>query len=120
MKDAASAAIYGSKASNGVILITTKRGQNGKPRVQYNSYYGFSNATALMDRMGSAENATYYNMALARSGKSPAFTDEDIQKFSDGSDPYGHPNTDWYDLAYKTGFQHRQSLNVSGGNEYVR
>lgn len=120
LKDAASAAIYGSKASNGVILITTKRGQNGKPRVQYNSYYGFSNATALMDRMGSAENATYYNMALARSGKSPVFTDEDIQKFRDGSDPYGHPNTDWYDLAYKTGFQHRQSLNVSGGNEYVR
>lgn len=120
LKDAASAAIYGSKASNGVVLITTKRGTSGKPRLSYNSYYGFSNATKLMDRMGSAENATYYNQALARSGKSPAFSDEDIQKFRDGSDPYGHPNTDWYDLAYKTGFQHRQSVNVTGGNQYVR
>lgn len=120
LKDAASAAIYGSKASNGVILITTKRGSNGKPRVSYNSYYGISNATKLMDRMNSADAATYYNMALERSGKSPAFTDEDIQKFRDGSDPYGHPNTDWYDLAYKTGFQHRQNVNVTGGNDFAK
>lgn len=120
LKDAASAAIYGSKASNGVILITTKRGTNGKPRVSYSSYYGISNATMLMDRMNSADAASYYNMALERSGKKPVFTDEDIQKFRDGSDPYGHPNTDWYDLAYKTGFQHRQSVNATGGNEYAR
>ena len=120
LKDAASAAIYGSKASNGVVLITTKRGVSGKPRVSYSSYYGISNATMLMDRMNSADAATYYNMALARSGKKAVFTDEDIQKFRDGSDPYGHPNTDWYDLAYKTGFQHRQSVNATGGNEYAR
>ena len=120
LKDAASAAIYGSKASNGVVLITTKRGVSGKPRVSYSSYYGISNATMLMDRMNSADAATYYNMALERSGKKAVFTDEDIQKFRDGSDPYGHPNTDWYDLAYKTGFQHRQSVNATGGNEYAR
>ena len=120
LKDAASAAIYGSKASNGVILITTKRGTTGKPRVSYNSYYGISNATMLMDRMNSADAATYYNMALARSGKSPVFTDDDIQKFRDGSDPYGHPNTNWYDLAYKTGFQNRQNVSVSGGDEFVK
>ena len=120
LKDAASAAIYGSKASNGVVLITTKRGVSGKPRVSYSSYYGISNATMLMDRMNSADAATYYNMALARSGKKAVFTDEDIQKFRDGSDPYGHPNTDWNDLAYKTGFQHRQSVNATGGNEYAR
>ncbi len=120
LKDAASAAIYGSKASNGVILITTRRGSSGKPRVSYSSYYGISNATKLMDRMNSADAATYYNLALKRAGKTPAFTDEDIQKFRDGSDPYGHPNTDWYDLAYKTGFQHRQSVNVTGGNEFAK
>lgn len=120
LKDAASAAIYGSKASNGVILITTKRGKSGKPSISYNSYYGWSKATALMERMHSAEAAEYYNMALARSGKTAAFTDDDIQKFRDGSDPYGHPDTDWYGLAYKTGFQHRQAVNVSGGNDNVR
>lgn len=120
LKDAASAAIYGSKASNGVILITTKRGKAGKPTVNYNSYYSISNATALMDRMNSADAATYYNLALERTGKSARFSDEDIELFRNGTDPYGHPNTDWYDLAYKTGFQHRQNVNVSGGSENAK
>lgn len=120
LKDASSAAIYGSKASNGVILITTKRGQNGAPKVSYSGYFGVQNATALMDRMNSADAAYYYNQALARSGKKARFTDEDIQKFRDGSDPYGHPNTDWYGLAYKTGVQNRHNVSVNGGNEYAK
>lgn len=120
LKDASSAAIYGSKASNGVILITTKRGQSGAPKVSYSGYLGLQDATALVDRMNSADAATYYNYALERSGKKDKFTAEEIQKFRDGSDPYNYPNTDWYDLAYKTGWQHRQNVNVTGGNEYVK
>lgn len=52
-------------------------------------------------------------------GKAPRFTDEEIQKFKDGTDPL-YPNTDWYDLAYKTGIQHRHNLNIAGGTENVR
>ena len=53
LKDAASAAIYGSKASNGVILITTKRGKTGKPRISYNGYVGFQKPTEMIDRISS-------------------------------------------------------------------
>ncbi len=120
LKDASSAAIYGSKASNGVILVTTKRGQNGAPKVSYSGYFGIQNATALMERMNSADAAYYYNQALARSGKAARFSDEAIQKFRDGSDPVNYPNTDWYDLAYKTAFQNRHNVSVNGGNEFVK
>ena len=120
LKDASSAAIYGSKASNGVILVTTKRGQNGAPKVSYSGYFGIQNATALMERMNSADAAYYYNKALERSGKAARFSDEAIKKFRDGSDPYNYPNTDWYDLAFKTAWQNRHSVNITGGNEYVK
>lgn len=120
LKDASSAAIYGSKAANGVILITTKRGSSGKPQINYNGNVGLSNATALMDRMSSGDYAYWYNKALERTGKSARWSDDDIQKFRDGSDPYGHPNTDWYGLAYKTGWSQRHNVNVSGGNEHVK
>ncbi|WP_373822152.1 TonB-dependent receptor [Bacteroides heparinolyticus] len=116
LKDAASAAIYGSKASNGVILITTKRGKTGKPQISYSGYVSFQNATNMIDRLSSAEYASMYNDVLAAEGKTKRFTDEEIQKFYDGTDPK-YPNTDWYDLAYKTGVQHRHNVNINGGAE---
>lgn len=117
LKDASSAAIYGSKASNGVILITTKRGKSGKPQISYNGYVGVSTPTAMIDRISSADYATLYNKALVENGKARRFSDTDIEKFSDGSDPYGHPNTDWYDLAYQNGIQHQDNVNIRGGSE---
>ncbi len=120
LKDASSAAIYGSKASNGVILITTKRGADGAPKVSYSGSVGVQNATMLVDRMNSADAATYYNYALQRSGKSARFSDSDIQKFRDGSDPYNYPNTDWYALGYKTGLQTRHNVSVTGGSKNAR
>lgn len=120
LKDAASAAIYGSKASNGVILITTKRGKAGKPRITYNGYVGVQNASEMIERMSSYDYARLYNQTLADQGLSKRFSDEDLQKFKDGSSPYTHPNTDWYDLAYQTGVQHSHNVNMSGGTEDVK
>ncbi len=57
---------------------------------------------------------------MTQSGGSPRFTDEDLQLFKDGSDPYGHPNTVWTDYIYQTGFMHKHNLNVSGGSEDVK
>ena len=120
LKDAASAAIYGSKAANGVILITTKRGKSGKPKVGYNGTFGWQVATGHVERMHSADAAEFLNKALESSGKSPRFTQDDIQKFRDGSDPYGHPDTDWYGMAYQgNGFMHKHSANIDGGNDNV-
>lgn len=120
LKDASSAAIYGSKASNGVILITTKRGKSGEPRVSYNGYVGISNATEVIERVSSAEYAMLYNRIDASNGRPHRYSDEDIRLFKDGSDPYGHPNTDWNDAAYKTGVLHKHNVNINGGTERAK
>ncbi|GHT04983.1 SusC/RagA family TonB-linked outer membrane protein [Bacteroidia bacterium] len=117
LKDAASAAIYGSKASNGVILITTKRGKEGKAVVSYNGFYGVQTATKLVDRLSSYDQARLYNRALTEDGQTARFTDDDLQKFKNGSDPYGHPNTDWYGLGFQDGYQHQHNVSVSGGSQ---
>jgi TonB-linked SusC/RagA family outer membrane protein len=119
LKDASSAAIYGSKASNGVILITTKRGKAGTPRVSYNGYVGIQTPTQMVERLSSYDYGRLYNQVLEEGGKEPKWKPEELQKLKDGSDPYNYPNTDWYDLAYRNGFQHQHNVNVSGGAEKV-
>jgi TonB-linked SusC/RagA family outer membrane protein len=118
LKDAASAAIYGSRASNGVILITTKKGNSGGVVAHYNMYMGKQSPSFLPDYLPSWQASSLYNEALVNEGKSPAYTDAEIQKFKDGSDPDNYPNTDWLGLLYKgSGFQQNHFFDVSGGNE---
>ena len=119
LKDASSAAIYGSKAANGVVLITTKRGKTGQTKISYSGYLSFQNATNMIERMGSYEYASLLNQALEAEGMSKRFNDTELQKFKDGNDPL-YPDTDWYDLAYKTGVQHRHNVNINGGSENVK
>ncbi len=119
LKDASSAAIYGSKASNGVILITTKRGESGAPRISYNVNVGFQNPTMLVDRLSSYDYARLLNQVMVDAGQEARFTDAELQKFKDGTDP-NYPNTDWYDLAYKTGVQHTHNVSVSGGTDALK
>ncbi|MBI6116799.1 SusC/RagA family TonB-linked outer membrane protein [Salegentibacter maritimus] len=121
LKDAASAAIYGSKAANGVILITTKTGKTGEPSVRLTNNIGWQTPTRLPDYLGSYDYALLYNEALANSGKAPKFDDNDLELFQNGSDPYGHPNTDWQDLLYQgSGFVSTNNLGISGGTEYTK
>lgn len=107
LKDAASAAIYGSKAANGVILITTKKGKSGKPTVSYNGYVSLQNATALIDRLGTAEYLKMFNDALKSEGK------------AEKTLPDNAPDTDWYGLAYKTGVMQHHNLSVNGATDNV-
>lgn len=116
LKDAASAAIYGSKASNGVILITTKRGKTGKPRISYNGYVGIQNPTMQLERLNSYDYARLYSQAMIAEGLNPRFSEEEIQKFKDGTDP-DYVNTDWRDLAFQTGVQHSHNISLSGGTD---
>ncbi len=116
LKDASSAAIYGSKAANGVILITTKRGSAGKAVIAYNSNFGWQNRTNQAERLNSWEYAELYNEGLLLDGKNPRFTEADIQAFKEGNDPYKYPNTDWNELLYKgSGFQQQHNLSITGG-----
>ncbi len=120
LKDAASAAIYGSKAANGVILITTKTGRRGKPVVTLSSNLGKQTPTRLPEYLSSADYATLYNEALAFAGQSLNFTEEDIRLFRDGTNPYTHPNTDWLDLLYSgKGTQSINTMSVSGATDNV-
>ncbi|MFD1768357.1 SusC/RagA family TonB-linked outer membrane protein [Sphingobacterium suaedae] len=96
LKDAASAALYGSRAANGVIVVTTKRGGGDRAVISLNATYGLQSATRLPHFTNSADYATLYNEAMRNAGRAELFTPEQIQKFTDGSDPDLYPNTDWY------------------------
>ena len=121
LKDAASAAIYGSKAANGVILITTKSGKSGEPVVSFMSDMGWQSPTQLPDYLGSYDYALLYNEALVNGGKAPKFNNNDLELFRTGTDPFGHPNTDWQDLLYQgSGFLITNNLGVSGGSEFTK
>jgi TonB-linked SusC/RagA family outer membrane protein len=114
LKDAASAAIYGNRAANGVILIETKRGEKGKLQVSYNSYVGWQKVTALPDFLNSSEYATMQNVANPNT-----YTADQIAKYKDGSDPDNYPNVPHLKNLLNTGsgFQTNHNLNFMGGDE---
>lgn len=123
LKDAASAAIYGSRAANGVILITTKRGESGRLRVNYNAYAGWQKPTNLPEYLGGYEYMTLYNLARQNLGQSPAFTQAYIDEWQANhkTDPDQYPNTDWVNEIFsESGFQQHHSVQISGGTETAR
>ena len=104
LKDAASSAIYGVQAANGVILITTKKGKKGqKARVNYSGTVTWASPTAKLKFLGAADYATLFNEAtLNEDPNAPLpYTAEDIELYRNGKDPIGHPNTDWYNEVFK-------------------
>lgn len=119
LRDAGSAAIFGSRAANGVILITTRRGAPGAPRVTYSGTFGIARAANVIDRLSSYDHARFMNEVRVADGLTPRFSDEDLRLFRDGSSPYTHPNTRWMDLALRTGIQHRHTVSASGGTEHM-
>lgn len=125
LKDA-SAAIYGAQAANGVILVTTKRGTSNKGPVFNFSYnQGFAKPTRLPDMADAPTYATILNeIQYYRSpagGMNQIYSDAEIQKFADGSDPVLYPNSDWIDAVIKPySLQSQQNLSVAGGGSDVQ
>ncbi len=119
LKDAASAAIYGSKAANGVILITTKTGKtNEKMQVNLSSYYGIQTLGRSYNLINnSAENMRMTNEALVNEGGSPLFPEDMISAFDNGTDKYKYPNTDWFDVAFDNAPIQEHNLSITGGTE---
>lgn len=113
LKDASSAAIYGSRAANGVIIVTTKSGKMGKPKLNYASYFGLQKPTALPEYINSWE----YAIATNEANNSVVYSDADIQKFKDGTDP-NFPNTSFLKAALsKDGAQTGHNLSINGGSD---
>ena len=118
LKDAASASIYGNRAANGVILIETKKGKEGKISISYNNSFGWQKATELPDFLPSWEYAEYYNLAMQNMGRQATYSTDDIQKYKNGSDPENYPNVNhlkWL-LESGSGFQHQHNVSIQGGN----
>lgn len=120
LKDA-SAAIYGARAANGVILITTRRGTIGKPTISYSFNQGISTPTRVPKMASSYQWGEYYNDYLTQLGQPKRYTDEELEKFRTGSDPVNYPNVDWYKEVLREAVpQSQHNLNIRGGTESVK
>lgn len=116
LKDAAAAAIYGSKAANGVLIITTKKGQEGKPRVSFNGRFGVVTKPVTPDiYMGAAER--HAKLEQMKIYGSEANLEATPQILTDSINPMFNNSTNWFDLFYKNGFVHDYNLTISGGDE---
>ena len=119
LKDA-SAAIYGARAANGVILVTTKRGKEGKVKLNYSGNVSFSQPTRVPKMLNAYQYATYVNEFDAAQGNSLTYPETALTKIKDGSDPINYPDTNWWNAVAKdwaTNTEH--SLAISGGNEKI-
>lgn len=121
LKDASATAVYGVKGANGVILINTKRGKQGKPQVSFRTESAILSSLAERNYIDGYEYASLMNEGLANVGKAPRWSNEELEKFRTGSDPYLYPNVDWIDkVLNKNSYQTINNLSVTGGNEIVR
>lgn len=128
LKDAASTAIYGMRGANGVVLVTTKRGESGRTRININQEVGFQMLSGLPESQNSYNYALSINQARYLDGQSPSYSDEDIQHYKEAVegtlDPalrYRYINTNWYDEMLRDAApQYRTNLNMSGGNDFAR
>jgi TonB-linked SusC/RagA family outer membrane protein len=128
IKDAAASAIYGMRGANGVIFVTTKRGEAGKTKINFTQEVGFQNIFRMPENQNSYNYALTINRALYLDGLQPKFSDEELDYYRqscDGTlDPalkYRYPNTNWRDLILRDlAPQNRSNINISGGGKSVR
>lgn len=125
LKDAAAAAMYGSRASNGVILITTRKGSAGKTKVSYNGYVGITTHSHFLDVMNAQQYVDFKNMAV----KNRYGTDE-MSLTANYTSPYGNKafnmwkrsdgsyvDSNWADEVFQTGFEHNHTVSIEGGTD---
>lgn len=121
LKDATATAVYGVRGANGIVLITTKKGKEGKPRINARVEYGVSNPVRTPKLANASQWIDYYNdITYDYSGRIP-YPADIKQKYLDGSDPDLYPNVDWMKEIFKnTSTSQRVNLNISGGGKRIR
>ncbi len=128
LKDASTTAIYGVRGANGVVVITTRRGKEGPPQISVRTEFGLSQPTKLPDYLNAYETARLYNQAQINDNAAnpsasfkPRWTDEDLNHFKNGTDPYGHPDVNWKKVLFKEfSKQYRANIDLSGGTQRVK
>src|SRR5690606_13103784 len=118
LKGATATAVYGTRGANGVILINTKTGKVGKPKINAEFNQALTRFTVLPEFLDGPEFMTLYNEGLEMRGRTPLYLTETIEKHASGGDPDLYPNVDWYsELFNEFGHNNRATLNVNGGSE---
>ena len=121
LKDASATAVFGVRGANGVVLITTKRGQEGKAKISINSSFSAVTPTKMVEQANSYEYATFHNAMSANDGKNGYFSQSVIDMFQDGTDPIRFPSIKWTDYLMKdVTLQQQHNINISGGNKTVK
>ena len=121
LKDASTTAIYGIKGANGVLIVKTRRGALGIPKVNVRVETGMQSPTKKPVFLDAYNTASLVNEALNNDGLQPRFTQADLDLYKSGTDPYGHPNVNWYDVVFKPfSLQANTNVDISGGTDNVR
>ncbi|WP_188932446.1 SusC/RagA family TonB-linked outer membrane protein [Puia dinghuensis] len=120
LKDA-TGAIYGARAANGVVLVTTKRGFSGKSTLSFTTNSAFTQPTRVPKMLDSHDYAQSVNEYDALVGQQPTYTATQLQKYADGSDPLGYPNTNWWKTVMRPwSYQNNDVMSLRGGTDKVK
>ncbi|WP_162845378.1 SusC/RagA family TonB-linked outer membrane protein [Labilibaculum antarcticum] len=118
LKDASATAVYGSRAGNGIVLVTSKKGTNGKMKINYSYNYQLSEPTVLPEMLNSYDFATLQNAANVYDGTPATFSDEELETIRTHSDLDTYPDNNWPDLTLKNfATEQRHNLSLSGGDK---
>jgi len=121
LKDASATAVFGVRGANGVVLITTRRGQEGKAKISVSTSFSALSPTKMVEQASALDYALFYNQMSENDGLAHPFSDAIVQKFRDGSDPIRFPSTQWADYIMKDfTLQHQHNINISGGNDHLK
>jgi len=127
LKDASTTAIYGIKGANGVLVVTTRRGKAGTPKINFRAEGGLQSNTITPKFLDSYQAAQLIDQAEANDNlvsptqKPLTFSQADLNAFQSGNDPYGHPNVNWYNsILNKYSYQTNANLDISGGTDRVK
>jgi TonB-linked SusC/RagA family outer membrane protein len=120
LKDAASTAVFGLGAMGGVVMVTTKQGIHGRPKIDYRGTYGVSMNTSFPEFLDGPGYAYWYNKALEMDGATPIFSKTHVDMMTNGDDSDGWGNTDWFEKIFGMGSNQQHSLSMNGGTETTK
>ena len=121
LKDASATAVFGVRGANGVVLITTKRGSEGKAKISFNASFSALTPTEMIKQTSSYEYATFHNAMRRNDGMDPIFSQSVLDMFQSGADPIRFPSMKWTDYLMKdVTLQQQHNVNISGGNQKVK
>lgn len=121
LKDASTTAVYGIKGANGVLIVKTRRGANGKPQINVRVESGYNTPTRVPEFLNAHTSASLVNEAYTNDGLQPMFTQSQLNHYQSQDDPYVYPDVNWYDVVFKNGsMQANANVDISGGTDNVK